>query len=56
MPNNELEWHWRPENRVMARAETAAVCVLTPVGTPVLQVLWPTATKEQTGGKTSFQC
>jgi hypothetical protein len=52
MPNNEHVWRLALENQAMERAEKGAVYVLTPVGTPVLQVLWPTETMAQIGEKT----
>jgi hypothetical protein len=52
MPNNEHGWRLALENQEMERAEKGAVYVLTPVGTPVLQVLWPTETMAQIGEKT----
>lgn len=55
MPNNEQEWHLALANLEMERVEKGAVCVLTPVGTPALQVLWPTATMERIGEKTLFR-
>ena len=55
MPNNEHGWRLALENQKMERAERGAVYVLTPVGTPVLQVLWPTETMAQIGEKTLFQ-